>query len=144
TGKAHSLHPVHQGPVQAVALGDKRVLTGSGDTTARLWDITTGKHLTLPHPGRVGAVALSPDGKTALTGSVDRTKIASTGRQDGIAQLWNAVTGERIGPPLRHEGNIYSVAFRSDGKTIVTASEDGTAQVWNATTGEAIGPRLRH
>ena len=56
-----------------------RVLTGSNDNTARLWEAATGKVVaTLAgHAGAVRAVAFSPDGARVLTGSEDNT-----------AQLW--------------------------------------------------------
>ena len=39
------------------------------------------------------AVAFSPDGKTVLTGSDDKT-----------ARLWDAATGQPVGPPLAAPG----------------------------------------
>ena len=76
----------HTGPVSAVAFAPdgKRVLTGSYDNTARLWDAATGAAVaTLEgHSGYVLAVAFSPDGKRVLTGSDDNT-----------ARLWDAATG---------------------------------------------------
>src|SRR5262249_42273072 len=58
--------------VTAIALSadGKRVLTGSGDATACLWDGETGKELRTfrGHAGAVVAVAISADGKRLLTG----------------------------------------------------------------------------
>ena len=65
------------------------------------------------------ARALSPDGKTVLTGSLD-----------GTAQFWDAATGKPIGPPLRHQGLVNAVALSPDGTTALTASDDGTARLW--------------
>jgi WD40 repeat protein len=85
----------------------------------------------LSHRDLVAAVAFSPDGKMVLTGS-----------WDGTARLWEAATGEAIGPPLKHEGRVVAVAFSPDGKTVLTGSL-GNAQLWEVATGKAIGPPLK-
>ena len=53
----------------------KRVLTGSSDNTAKLWDADSGRVLaTLTgHANWVYSVAFSPDGQRVLTGSTDNT-----------------------------------------------------------------------
>ena len=69
------------GPVAAVAFSPDgtRVLTGSGDIMARLWDAASGKVVAslAGHTDSVTAVAFSPDGTRVLTGS-----------QDNTARLW--------------------------------------------------------
>jgi eukaryotic-like serine/threonine-protein kinase len=60
------------------------------------------------------------------------------------AQVWDAMTGARVGPPLRHGDGVFHATFSSDDKMVVTASEDGTARIWKAATGEALSPPLRH
>jgi WD40 repeat protein len=83
----------HSGAVRKVAFSPdgRTILTGSRDTTARLWNAATGQPIGLPmqHPGEVRALAFSPDGKTILTGS-----------QIGPARLWDDYSG----PPDRHLG----------------------------------------
>jgi WD40 repeat protein len=53
----------------------KRIVTGSVDDTAKVWDADTGRELgTLTgHTDRVNSVAYSPDGKRIVTGSWDKT-----------------------------------------------------------------------
>ena len=90
----------------------------------------------LPHADWVWDVTFSPDGKRVLTGSKDRT-----------AQLWDARTGRRLGPPLRHQHPVWAVAFSPDGKTVLTGcgtddGRNGEARLWDAATGKPLGPPL--
>lgn len=76
----------HTGPVRSVCLSPdgKRILTGSKDHTAKVWDLKTGQELlTLKgHTDRVSGVSFSPDGKRIFTISWDKT-----------ARVWDAQTG---------------------------------------------------
>jgi WD40 repeat protein len=45
---------------------------------------------------------------------------------------------------LTHRGTVRAVAFRPDGKAVLTGSDDATAQLWDAATGEPLGKPLRH
>jgi WD40 repeat protein len=113
----------HTGPVTSVALSadGKRVLTGSEDNTARLWDTDSGKTLQTfsGHTARITSVALSADGKRILTGSWDRT-----------ARVWNAETGNTLKIFNKHTDFITTVALSADGKHAVTGSLDRTVQLW--------------
>jgi eukaryotic-like serine/threonine-protein kinase len=83
--------------------------------------------------GGIWAVALSPDGKTALTASFD-----------GTAHLWDAATGKPLGVSLQHQERVQAAVFSPDGKTILTGSFDCTAQLWEAATGKSLGALLEH
>ena len=67
----------HRGYVTSVAFSpdDKRIVTGSEDKTARVWDASTGKEVLQlkGHSSFVFSVAFSPDGKRIATGSYDNT-----------------------------------------------------------------------
>jgi WD40 repeat protein/tRNA A-37 threonylcarbamoyl transferase component Bud32 len=85
------------------------------------------------HENWVVAVAFDREGRRVLTGS-----------RDGTARLWDAATGEPIGPPLRHEESLESVAFHPDGKRLLTASWDGSARLWDAETGRPLAAPMKH
>jgi WD40 repeat protein/tRNA A-37 threonylcarbamoyl transferase component Bud32 len=43
---------------------------------------------------------------------------------------------------LRHNAQVFAVAFTADGKTHLTGDANGTVQLWDATTGEQIPKRI--
>ena len=118
----------HTGAVRSVAFSPDgtRIVTGSRDQTAKVWDARTGTPLLelKGHTGRVSDVAFSPDGTRIVTGSAD-----------GTAKVWDARTGTALLELKGHTGAVTSVAFSPDGTRIVTGSRDRTAKVWDARTG---------
>ena len=101
---------------------------------ACVFDAQTGKAgAFMRHAAPALYAAFSPDGARIATASADHT-----------AQIWNAVTGKALTPPMRHAGNVTQIEFSPDGRRVVTASADGAARVWDATTGAACGSSLRH
>ena len=105
------------------------MVTGSGDSTARIWDCDTGTplHTLKGHSSWVLAVSFSPDGIFLATGSMDNT-----------VWLWNAQTGEALGGSLKgHTKWITSLAWepyhlqRPGKPRLASASKDATVRVWD-------------
>jgi WD40 repeat protein len=84
------------------------------------------------HIDRVLSAEFSRDGRLLVSASADQT-----------AQLWDAFTGQAVGPPLQHGGPVGIASFSPDGKRVVTASGD-TARLWDSLTGRPLGSPLRH
>ena len=89
----------------------------------------------------------APDASRARSGpwrSAPTARPSLTGSEDKTARLWDAATGQPIGPPLTHQGAVRAVAFSPDGKTVAHRERDKTARLWDAATGQPIGPPLTH
>src|SRR5206468_8099992 len=104
----------HANAVTSVAFSadGRRIVTGSLDRAARVWDTASGDliaSLAGAHTQHVHAVAISPDGKRALTGSCDHTAV-----------LWD-VDAEKPLATYDQPGEVFSVGFAPDGKTIFAA-----------------------
>jgi eukaryotic-like serine/threonine-protein kinase len=87
----------------------------------------------LEHQGPVRAIAWGPAGQSVATGG-----------DDGIARIWDPVTGEPVGAPMAHAGALRALAFAPDGKTLATAGDDQIARLWNAASGLPRGEPMHH
>jgi hypothetical protein len=107
----------------------RRIVTGSDDATAKVWEAASGRQLlTLKgHTRWIRSVAFSPDGQRIVTGSADQT-----------ARVWEAASGRELRTLKGHSDTITSVALSPDGQRIVTGSSDLTARVWEAASGREL------
>jgi WD40 repeat protein len=69
----------------------------------------------------MGAMALSPDARTAAT----------TG-SDGTIRLWDTSSGAEVTRFKAHNAKVNALAFSPDGRTLASASDDTTVRLWNA------------
>lgn len=87
------------------------------------------------HNDDVKTIAFSADGKTIVSGSIDKTVI-----------LWDVRTGQVKQRFTNHKGWVWSLAFSSDEATIASACFDTSdVWVWDAKTGETrqrLSPHL--
>ncbi len=72
------------------------------------------------HRNTVNGAVFSPDGKTILSFSRDRT-----------ARLWTADKGDTLAVLQGHGGDVLSACFSPDGSMIATASADGSIRIWS-------------
>lgn len=107
----------------------KRLASGGGDMTLKLWDVASGKEIfTLKgHSGAITCVAFSPDGK-----------LLASSAMDGLVRLWDAARGQDIRTIRGDTHWVYSIAFSPDGKRLASASIDRTVKVWDVDNGRRV------
>jgi WD40 repeat protein len=98
---------------------------GTDRNTLRLWNLETNQdypHRFIGHTKVINAVAFSPSGCRAISGSDDTT-----------VRLWSVKTGTKL--PLlplgeAHTGPVTCVAISQDGRQAVSGSQDCTVRLW--------------
>ena len=137
---------------------------------AAAWDLESGQTIrTLEgHPGWVMAVAVTPDGRRAVSGSGDQRCGSGTwrtakrsvrskairlgqGRRDdprrppralGLggpnAAAWDLESGQTIRTLEGHTCWVSAVAITPDGRRAVSGSEDRTLRLWDLESGKEI------
>jgi WD40 repeat protein/serine/threonine protein kinase len=95
----------------------------AGEGGAQIWEVATGRavsHLLRTRERQLAvAAALSPDGRTLLTGSTDRT-----------LRRWSVPSGQAVARPLTHPTSVNLVAFSPDGRFLATAQRGGLVRIW--------------
>jgi WD40 repeat protein len=157
SGKAIRAMEGNIGAVTAVAVTpDGRWAVAALDgTRLQLWDVASGKAIrTLEvralsprqrgrelgfgvkrfapgqlhgHMDRVNTVALTPDGRRAVSGSVDRT-----------LRVWDLETGEILHTLRGHTFCVNAVSVTLDGCRAVSAALDHTVRLWDLESGKDI------
>ncbi len=85
------------------------------------------------HTNLVYGVALSEDGRVAVSASADHT-----------LKVWEVETGRELRTLTGHTSSVEGVALSRDGKTAVSASWDCTLKVWEVETGRELRTLTGH
>jgi WD40 repeat protein len=131
SGKIANVLLGHSGPVKAIAFSNDntKVVSGSDDKTARVWDLNDAKFPELArfaeHTGSVTAVAFKSDGLQVVSGSADKS-----------VKLWSVADTKLVMNFAGHTGAVVAVAMPSTNQP-VSASSDKTIRFWNAANGQA-------
>ena len=105
----------------------------SGNTIETTWQFTTQvedniaaihKHTLTGHTEPVWSVAFSPDGRTLVSGSRDKT-----------IHWWDVSTGRHLRTSRRHTNEVGRVMFSPDGQTLASAGNDVNTHLWDVNTG---------
>jgi WD40 repeat protein len=112
------------------------ILTGKGwpDNSVCLFEVNGGHQIQQfkGHTARVNGVALSADGKYALSGS-----------DDGVLILWNTDSGTENCRFVGHSERVNSVALSKNNSYAISGSDDGTLRLWPLPESTATQPILK-
>ncbi|CAG1997857.1 unnamed protein product [Fusarium graminearum] len=115
----------HDSAVRCLAILESGIIvSGSRDSTIRLWNLESGKieprNVLRGHTAEVRNVQVHGD-------------VIVSGSYDADARVWSAQTGECLHILHGHGRNVHGLAF--DGKRVATSSTDGDIRVWDSETG---------
>lgn len=102
-------------------LQENQILSDKGTPPSHIWRYL---HTLAGHSGTINALALSPDGKTLVSGSRDRT-----------IKVWHLGSMQLLHQLPKGQSSVEALAISSDGQTLVSGSKGGTVKVWELSTG---------
>jgi eukaryotic-like serine/threonine-protein kinase len=126
----------HEGLINSHQLSPDggRLVTGSQDRTARLWDLRMRRTEAglIDTGGPVDRISLSPAG--------DRLAVAGN-RQ---IRIYHPSTGRQLMEPIQEPDHVPFVAFSMDGRFITTACSDTTVRLLDGTNGQQLLSNRAH
>lgn len=139
SGRMVALLKGHRDGINALSfsLDGRLLISGSNDAKAMIWDIGAfsrdgglfpqtevpilkPRHVLSGHSRQIYAVAFTPDGTRAVTGSFDHD-----------LRLWRVADGAEIAHLPGHGERVHGVAVAPDG-TIVSGDENGEIRLWRS------------
>jgi len=85
------------------------------------------------HTKQVGCLAWTKDGKTLISGSIDRS-----------IRTWNTTKWEQIAILDGHTQEVFALAISPNDRILASVSSDSTTRLWNLDNGQPISSPLQH
>lgn len=116
----------HSQTVRHIAASEDTLVSGSDDSTVRVWRISTGelRHILTGHSQRVSAVILDHKRNRVISASLDSQ-----------VKVWNPETGSFIFTLEGHELPIRFLALHGEH---LSSADDTTIWIWSLETGDRL------
>lgn len=114
----------HEDAVSSMALSDTHLLTGSWDSTVKLWQRKPPGLHKIPiasffdHETEVKCVAISDDGRLGVSGAID-----------GVIHIFDIRSAKSVQSVQAHQDSVNQLSFTGDNKKLVSCSDDTTAKL---------------
>ncbi|MER5269036.1 CHAT domain-containing protein [Actinosynnema sp. NPDC002837] len=115
--------------------GRALAVTGSYDSTVRLWDLDRREQVGPPLAGHDSVI------RAIAFGVVDGRLVAVSGSEDTTVRVWDVERHEQVGVLRGHDDHVEAVAVGEvDGTPVaVTGSRDDTMQLWDLREHRELG-----
>jgi WD40 repeat protein len=127
-GVGHMVLGGHSDTVHSVSVSadGEKLVSGSRDSTVRLWDTSTGVEKLVCAAGAPAyAAAISADGRL----------IAAAAAMSKTVTVWDAATGQQLRSLGPHTSSFECVAFSPNGRFLAAGSDNATVVVWDVDSG---------
>jgi F-box and WD-40 domain protein CDC4 len=123
----------HSHSVRAIAAHGDTLVSGSYDSTVRVWKISTGEcqHILQGHSQKVYSVVLDHARNRAISGSMD-----------SLVKIWDLNTGACLYTLEGHTLLVGLLDLRDD--RLVSAAADSTLRIWDPETGKCKSTLMAH
>lgn len=114
----------HEDAVSSMALSDSHLLTGSWDSTVKLWQRKPPGLHKIPvasffdHETEVKCVAISADGRLGVSGAID-----------GVIHIFDIRSAKSVQSVQAHQDSVNQLSFTADNKKLVSCSDDASAKL---------------
>jgi WD40 repeat protein len=129
----------HTGRINDIAFSPngQRLVSGSSDSTVRLWNISPDQGLNQPFYGsKVGA-------RSVVFSSKDN--LLASGGSDGQILQWDLSQPEKpVQKTLDNKAGVLSLSFSPDAKVLASGSDDQKIRLWDVSNGELISELTGH
>ncbi|KAG8913200.1 SCF ubiquitin ligase complex subunit cdc4 [Tulasnella sp. 417] len=123
----------HDNAVRALAVHGRTIVSGSYDTTVRVWDLVTGdcKYVLTGHTQKVYSVVIDHLRKQTCSGSMD-----------GTVRIWSLKDGAQLHVLSGHTSLVGLLSLSAT--TLVSAAADSTLRIWDPMSGKLLHTLTGH